>query len=261
LSCSTTEASMSKVATTSSWRAVAATPGCSPSKPEAMPLHRRYPKTQQFLSEVPVGELDIAILTLGCAVFATSAGAKLRSGAAFRLFRIALRDTALVPARFLGGVAVLAVTAEGIVAVGLAVAATLTVTAGPGAVAITESALGAATGLAGVLAGGVAIMVHRGTRAPCACFGRRSGRPLGALHVVRNGCLMVVLATGLFVGPGIDGRLALPDVMVAVLGGGIGALLLIMSEDVADLFAPAPREIQAPAYSSVASPVRDRRRG
>ncbi len=205
-----------------------------------------------------MGELDIAIVTLGCAVFATSAGAKLRSRAAFRG---ALRDMALVPARFLGGVAVLAVTAEGIVAVGLAVAATLTVTAGPGAAVVTESALGAAAGLAGVLAAGVAIIVHRGTRVPCACFGRRSGRPLGTVQLVRNGCLTLILATGLFAALGSHGRLALPDVMVAVLGGGIGALLLIVSESVADLFASAPPEIQASAYSSAASPVRDRRRG
>ena len=33
-----------------------------------------------------------------------------------------------------------------------------------------------------------------GSRPPCACFGSRSNRPLGAVHVVRNVALMALAA-------------------------------------------------------------------
>ena len=45
------------------------------------------------------------------------------------------------------------------------------------------------------LVGATVVIVRRlldGSRPPCACFGSRSTRPLGAYHVARNGGLLVL---------------------------------------------------------------------
>jgi hypothetical protein len=40
----------------------------------------------------------------------------------------------------------------------------------------------------------IVVRLLDGSRPPCACFGRRSTRPLGAFHLVRNGLLIALAA-------------------------------------------------------------------
>ena len=55
--------------------------------------------------------------------------------------------------------------------------------------------------LTATLTAGVAVVIRRGTRARCACFGAGSTRPLGGAHLFRNLALLAVLAFGLASNP------------------------------------------------------------
>ena len=51
----------------------------------------------------------------------------------------------------------------------------------------------AALAATALLVGFTIVIIRRlldGSRPPCACFGSRSSRPLGAYHIVRNGALL-----------------------------------------------------------------------
>ncbi|WP_412543950.1 hypothetical protein R8Z50_16050 [Longispora sp. K20-0274] len=85
------------------------------------------------------------------------------------------------------------------------------------------------------LTAGVWRAVSRRTGAVCRCFGPRTA-PLGYRHVVRNAVLCAVAGAGLLAevtgsGPGQVAGLAL-----AVAVGLVGAVLVIRSDDIVDLF-------------------------
>lgn len=196
-------------------------------------------------------EFVLAVLSLGTGVFAASAGAKLRSHAAFSNFRAGLRATALISERQLRKLAVVLVTAETTVAASLPGGLVLVASGTAGAAPLAESALAAAAALIAILAAGVTIVIRRGTQARCACFGGRSSRPLGITHLIRNSCLLLVLAAALVVGSvGLHrtaGGRSLAGLVVAVLAGAVVALLFIRWDDLADLFAPIPASQAQPS--------------
>jgi hypothetical protein len=188
------------------------------------------------------------VLVMTAAVFGASAGTKLRGPSAFRRFRAAIAATGLVPRFALPWVtAALAVTEAG-AAAGLVVAAALvdspasTVPASAG-VLVAQAALAVAAVLTAMLITGVAVVIHRGVAARCACFGAASGQPLAGTHLVRNVVLMVLLLAGLAGSlfarhaPATPGVLAVTAVLTAVVGGTIG-LVLIRWEDLAVLVVP-----------------------
>jgi len=187
-----------------------------------------------------VSEFSIAILSLAACVFAASAAAKLRSRRAYQSFRAGLRDTALMPERLLP-VAVAALPgAEAVTATSLATTAVLAATAGSGANPAAEAALTCAGLLTAALVAGVAVVMRRGTRAHCACFGTGAGRPLGGAHLIRNLALLAVLATGVAGTPLGHGRPALVGTVVAAAAGAVAALVFIRWEELAELLAPIP---------------------
>lgn len=185
-----------------------------------------------------MSECVIAVLTLAACVFAASASSKLRSGQAYGTFRAGLREALLVPGRLLPMTAAALAIWEAIAAVGLAGAAVAAALSGPGASALAESALAAAAVLMAVLVAGVAMVVRRGTRARCACFGASSGRPLGRAHLIRNACLLAVLTAGLVGNPLRYDRPAPAGVVLAVVVGAAVALLFVRWDDLVGLFAP-----------------------
>jgi methylamine utilization protein MauE len=193
-----------------------------------------------------VSEFSVAILSLAACVFAASAVAKLRSRRAYQSFSAGLRETALIPRRLLP-VAVAALPgAEAVTAVGLAAATVMFATAASGANPAAEAALAAAGLLTAALLAGVAVVMRRGTRAHCACFGTGSGRPLGGAHLIRNLALLAVLAAGLTGSPLSHGSPAPAGTVVAAVVGAVAAVLFIRWEELAELFAPIPPATTAP---------------
>jgi len=195
------------------------------------------------LREVSMAEFIMGILGAGTGVFTASAFAKLRSLQAYRDYRAGLRATRLVPGRLLSGTATTLAAVEAAIAGGLAGAAVLLAAGSPGAYLLARIALAVAAALAAVLAAGVAVAVSRGTRTPCACFGGSTARPLGAAHLIRNSCLLALLAAGLaatglqHAGPRLAGpRLA--GSALAVVAGLVVTLLITRWDDLVSLVAP-----------------------
>ncbi|MEQ4304195.1 MauE/DoxX family redox-associated membrane protein [Plantactinospora sp. B6F1] len=125
----------------------------------------------------------MAYLMISCGVllavvFGWSAGSRLRSRAAFREFA----DSLAPLVRRTGPVAGLLTVAEALVP--------------PLLLAAPAWGFGLATGLLGVLATGVALVVRRRLEVRCRCFGGGPAR-LGVRHVVRNLSLFLVGGTGL----------------------------------------------------------------
>jgi hypothetical protein len=186
-----------------------------------------------------MSDLVLAVLAVACCVYAMSATAKLRGAAAFRSFEAGLSETGLIPRALLGSAAALLAGCEALVAVSAAAAAALTVAGASGAAPVTVAALALAVVLTGVLAAGVAVIVRRGTRARCACFGSAAERTLGRPQLARNLVLLAALVVGLIgaavIGPG---QPAAAGAVVAVLAGAVAGALLIRSDDLIALFAP-----------------------
>jgi hypothetical protein len=179
-------------------------------------------------------------LILAACVFAASAATKLHNRAAYRSFRAGLRESALIPEGLLPvGVAALA-GAEAVTAVGLASAAVLVAAAGTGASTAAEAVLAIACLLTFALAAGIAVVMRRGTKARCACFGASSSRPLGGVHLLRNLALLAVLAAGLASSALRHGHPSPAGTAVAAAAGAVAALLFIRWEELAELFAPIP---------------------
>jgi hypothetical protein len=196
-----------------------------------------------------MSDLTLAVLGLAGSLFAASATAKLRSRRAYRSFRDEIRGTGLLPTRQLPAGAALLAAAEAVMAAGLLAAVGLTA-AGPGLIWPAELALAAATILAAVLTAGVAVAVRRGTRARCVCFGARSERPLGRMHLVRNLSLLAAVSAGLAGAALARGRPSPPEAAVAFAVGVVAALLFIRWEDLAELVMPiSPHRSAAPAVA------------
>ncbi len=200
-----------------------------------------------------MSELSVAILSLAACVFASSAAAKLRSRQAYQSFRAGLGETALMPERMLPTAVAALPGAEAVTAAGLAVAAGLAAAAGPGAKPAAETALTAAAVLTAVLAGGVALVMRRGTEARCACFGAGSGRPLGGVHLIRNLTLLALLVSGAAGSALGHGHPAPAGIVVAAAAGAVAALLFVRWEDLAGLFTPisspaAARAVRRPGH-------------
>jgi hypothetical protein len=203
-----------------------------------------------------VTEFITAMLAMAAGVFAGSAAAKLRSRAAYRGFVTGLRDTRLIPGRLLKPGAATLAAAESACAIALVSAVALRLAWPAEAAGPTLAALAVAVALAAVLAAGVATVLRRGTIARCACFGAGAGRPLGAAHLVRNLCLLALLAAalaGLALAPARWAPTGPPLASPALTGPGLAAaaglviaVLLIRWDDLAYLLAPLPVNRQPP---------------
>lgn len=198
----------------------------------------------------------VALCLVGC-VFAASSIAKLSSRRAYRSFRDGLTEARVIPGRRLPAAAASLAGAEAVVAAGLLTAAAMTAAAWSGATWLAESSLAVAVLLTALLALGVAMVVRRGTRARCACFGARSSRPLGRVHLARNLCLLTVVCAGLAAGPLAHGHPPLTATVLAAGAGAVAALVFTRWDDLAELFAPLPTSIAAdPVALAARQPVR-----
>jgi hypothetical protein len=97
---------------------------------------------------------------------------------------------------------------------------------------------GAALGLDAGFVVVIARALRRDVTAPCHCFGRASERRLGRPDLIRDLVLAVVAAAGLVAclsGASAPGAAAM---VVAGAAGVVGALLLIVLDDVVEIFTP-----------------------
>ena len=153
-------------------------------------------------------------------LFLVAAGSKSWSAAARRAFAGWVGDLALVPSRSAGAVAKAAVACE------FTVAALLLTPWAPVAFAL-------ATALLAGFAGATAIVVRRGTRAQCLCFGT-SPAVLGRRHVVRDAALAAAAAVGVGLGSA-----ALPPAAGIAVAGAAGcavALAVVLLDEFLELF-------------------------
>lgn len=180
-------------------------------------------------------------------VFLVSAASKLRSRAGLRGFGASLRQMRLLPSRGVGAVALLVAAAEAAVAVLLVAATALGPATASTAAVLTVGFTGALALLISFSAAILAAM-HRGSRAPCRCFGT-ANIPLGGRHVLRNGVLAAAAGVGL--AGAVGGTPPAPDlggVVVGAAGGITLAVLTVVSDELVELFAPAvhrPGEVGA----------------
>lgn len=200
-----------------------------------------------------MGEFSVAILILAACVLAASAAGKLKSRKAYRLYCDGLRETRLLPGSLLQAAAAVLSGAEAVIAAGLIAAAVLTAVEVRGAIPLAELALAATALLILVFAAGIAVVIRRGTRAPCPCFGTASSRPLGRAHLIRNLSLLAVVCVGLVAVPLAHGRLAVAGTVLAAGTGAVTALLFIRWDDLAGLFAPIPPSLGTSPASGRAS--------
>jgi hypothetical protein len=172
------------------------------------------------------GAVGLGCCWLVAVVFAISAAGKLRTAAMRAAFRRSVADMAVLPARAAGTIAATVPAAEAAAAVLLVVPPT--------------AALGSvlALGLLAAFTTGIVLVLHRGTRAQCLCFGTTE-RPYGPRHLVRNGLLAAAAAIGgILSGYPTD----LPVVLIAIAAGAVAALVVVTLDELLDLFdAPAHR--------------------
>lgn len=154
-------------------------------------------------------------------LLASSAG-KLRGRQALRAFADSLVSLRLVRTASALPVALALAVAESATAVLLVAPASRTTGFAAAAVLLT------------VLTAGVAVVLARGTTAPCRCFGA-SVTPLSVRHLVRNVLLAAAAVLGLLAPAG-----SLPGALVAVATGVVAGILVAVLDDVVALFAPLP---------------------
>lgn len=180
----------------------------------------------------------MSYLGLFCAVvlagvFAVSAREKI-GRTRFRVFSSGAGPLELLARRWRKPAAAVVAAAE-VAAVAAFTAGSALVLAGLGRVLLVAAFLGSAA-LLTVFTAAIGVLLLRGERAPCHCFGVRDA-PLGPVHVVRNLVLLAVAVTGALSPAGAYD--AVP-VALAVVAAVVVALLVVRLDDLAALFS-SPR--------------------
>jgi hypothetical protein len=154
-------------------------------------------------------------------VFAISAAGKVRTAPVRLAFRRTLADMVVLPAHAVRPVAAAVPVVEAAVVVLIVMPST----------AVLGCLL--ALALLAVFTTGIVMVLRRGTRAGCLCFGTTE-RPYGPRHLVRNG----LLAATALAGAAASGQPAdLPGALIAIATGVLAALVLVTFDEMLDLFA------------------------
>ncbi|MEO3867585.1 MauE/DoxX family redox-associated membrane protein [Nonomuraea sp. B12E4] len=157
------------------------------------------------------------------AVMALAAVAKLRSRG---VFAASLEGFDFVPVRLRRPLAVLVPAAELLIALLLAVPAT-----------VTAGFLAAALFCCGLTVVPI-LVVARGKQVKCACFGAGEV-PMGGWHIARNAVLLAAAVLGSFVtirlGDGVPAQI--PGIALAVVAAGVLTTVIVFVDDIAALFA------------------------
>jgi len=181
-----------------------------------------------------MGYLGLACAVALAGVFAVSVRGK-AGVVRFRTFVATAGPLELLPRRWRGRIAAAVTVTESAVVTALAVGVTF-VLSGLGHVVVLAGFIGVATLLL-IFTVAIGLMLRRGDRKPCHCFGTQDV-PLGPAHVVRNLVLLALAVVGPFARSGDH---ALPGVVLAFCAGALVAALLVRFDDLVALFSsPAP---------------------
>lgn len=164
-------------------------------------------------------------------VFAVSAREK-AGRTRFRAFVAGAGPLELLPARWRTAAAATVLVTEAAVVAAFAGGLVL-VLAGLGSGVLVAAFLVSAALLA-VFTAAIGLLLHRGQRAPCHCFGVRAA-PLGPAHLVRNLVLLALTVTGAL---SPAGTYDVGAVALAVVSGAVVALLVVRLDDLVALFSP-----------------------
>lgn len=176
-----------------------------------------------------MSHLGLACAVALAGVFLVSARGKV-GGVRFRVFVATAGPLRLLPRKWRGMAAAAVATVELAVATAFAVGAAFAVLGVDRAVLVLAFLGAAALLVAFTIA--IVLMLRRGERAPCHCFGAHEA-PLGPAHLVRNLILLALAVTGsLAQGSGY----AAPGVALAALAGALAAALAVRFDDLVDLF-------------------------
>jgi hypothetical protein len=175
----------------------------------------------------------VRYVLLGCvvclgAVFAVSAISKLRSRASYAAFIASTRELLPRPWPPAAPVALTVVVAE--------------VAIVPLLFSVPVAGLTVAAVLLLAFSGAIVLAVRRGVRTSCRCFGS-STRPLARLHALRSGVLAALAVTGAVLAGSVTTAniitgLHPAGMAIALLAAGVFAALMIMFDDLVELFAP-----------------------
>ncbi len=174
--------------------------------------------------------LDIACRLLIGTVFAVAAVSKVSGRAAFDAFRISLRQMGVIPAGWADRAARVTPIVETAAVVLIALPWRGTVAAG----------FTVAAGLLTVFAVAIGVVVHRGERVACRCFGA-SAAPLTRRHIARNVALIAMCAVGVVGVVSPSGSVRLAGALVAGFAGLVAGTLVTVLDDIVALFAPSAR--------------------
>jgi hypothetical protein len=178
-------------------------------------------------------------------VFGVSAATKLRRRDSYASYVAGLGESRLVAGRALTVTAAVLAAGEALVALCAVVAAVFLVAAHRAPAGLPMVGLAAAVVLTGILTVGVAMVLRRGTRARCACFGSSAARPLGPPHLVRNAVMLAVAIIGLAASVAGTADIPVGASIVALAGGGVVGLLAVHLDELVDLFAASPASNRA----------------
>lgn len=171
------------------------------------------------MEEDLLSAVALACRVLLIVVFAVAVTGKIKN---FRDFTASVRQLAPnLPRR---PIAMLVVALEAVIVVTLAVPVT----------AVAQAGLVLAGGLLAAFGVAIAAALRRGAAEPCRCFGH-SATPLGPRHVVRNVVLVAVAGAGLAASTA-GGSGSVAAWVVAGAAGALAGLLVVIADDVLDLF-------------------------
>lgn len=148
----------------------------------------------------------------------------------FRFFVATAGPLNLLPRGWRGWAAIAVTGAESAVVTALTAGAVVAVL-GHGRTGLLLGFLGSGALLL-VFTVAIGLIVRRGERVPCHCFGSRD-TPLGLAHIVRNMFLLALCVLGLLGGAGgFDAG----GVVLAVVAGALAATLVVRLDDLVGLF-------------------------
>lgn len=160
-------------------------------------------------------------------VFALSFSGKVLGKDAFREFARSIDRMRILRLSYVRPAAVVAVAAEGTTAIVTAIPIRTVLVAG----------FVLATILTVTFTAVILQNLRRGNRVPCRCFGS-STTPLGALHIIRNACLIIISGLGAYAALSEIHSPRLPITIVASIGGGLAGVVIASFDDLAALLAP-----------------------
>lgn len=167
-----------------------------------------------------------------CLVFGVSASGKV-GRSAFRDFVTSAGPLKVLPRPFRSAAALAVLVVE--LALTVTLFAGMAVTARPALAPVAAVVFAAAAALLLAFTVAIAMMLRRGEREGCRCFGAKA-TPLGPAHLIRNALLLAVALAGLLAVGDLEASIEPAGAVLACAAGLVAGLLVTRFDDLTDLF-------------------------